>query len=127
LIRLSLRVSLKQFLIEHCPLEPRNQTLLKGASKMNTILKKALATLLFSLCLGLSSGVMAQEVAPINVNTADAELLAELPGIGPSRAAAIIEEREANGAFDSVEDLERVSGIGSATVDRMQDQVTFGE
>ncbi len=94
---------------------------------MNTILKKALATLLFSLCLGLSSGVMAQEVAPINVNTADAELLAELPGIGPSRAAAIIEEREANGAFDSVEDLERVSGIGSATVDRMQDQVTFEE
>ena len=94
---------------------------------MNTILKKALATLLFSLCLGLSSGVMAQEVAPINVNTADAELLAELPGIGPSRAAAIIEERETNGAFDSVEDLERVSGIGSATVDRMQDQVTFGE
>nr|WP_290696065.1 ComEA family DNA-binding protein [Halomonas sp. UBA3074] len=94
---------------------------------MNTILKKALATLLFSLCLGLSSGVMAQEVAPINVNTADAELLAELPGIGPSRAAAIIEEREANGAFDSVEDLERVSGIGPATVDRMQDQVTFEE
>ena len=94
---------------------------------MNTILKKALATLLFSLCLGLSSGVMAQEVAPINVNTADAELLAELPGIGPSRAAAIIEEREANGAFDSVEDLERVSGIGPATVDRMQDHVTFEE
>nr|WP_295710822.1 ComEA family DNA-binding protein [uncultured Halomonas sp.] len=94
---------------------------------MNTILKKALATLLFSLYLGFSSGVMAQEVAPINVNTADAELLAELPGIGPSRAAAIIEERETNGAFDSVEDLERVSGIGSATVDRMQDQVTFGE
>lgn len=94
---------------------------------MNTILKKALATLLFSLCLGLSSGVMAQEVAPINVNTADAELLAELPGIGPSRAAAIIEEREANGAFDSVEDLKRVSGIGPATVDRMQDQVTFEE
>ena len=84
-------------------------------------------SLLFSLCLGLSSGVMAQEVAPINVNTADAELLAELPGIGPSRAAAIIEEREANGAFDSVEDLERVSGIGPATVDRMQDQVTFEE
>ena len=94
---------------------------------MNTILKKALATLLFSLYLGLASGVMAQEVAPINVNTADAELLAELPGIGPSRAAAIIEERETNGAFDSVEDLERVSGIGSATVDRMQDQVTFEE
>jgi competence protein ComEA len=94
---------------------------------MNTTLKQALATLLLSICLGLSSGVIAQEVAPIDVNTADAELLAELPGIGPSRAEAIIEERETNGAFDSVEDLERVSGIGPATVDRMQDQVTFDE
>ncbi len=88
-------------------------------------LKAMLAALLLSVSLGLSSGVMAQEVAPINVNTADAELLAELPGIGPSRAEALIEEREANGAFESVEDLERVSGIGPATVDRMREQVTF--
>ncbi|CEP35540.1 ComEA family DNA-binding protein [Halomonas sp. AOP13-D3-9] len=92
---------------------------------MNMTLKAMLAALLLSVSLGLSSGVMAQEVAPINVNTADAELLAELPGIGPSRAEALIEEREANGAFESVEDLERVSGIGPATVDRMREQVTF--
>lgn len=90
-------------------------------------LKGTLAALLLSMSLGLSGGVLAQEVAPINVNSADAELLAELPGIGPSRAEAIIEERETNGAFDSAEDLERVSGIGAATIDRMRDQVTFEE
>ncbi|MBS3670246.1 ComEA family DNA-binding protein [Vreelandella boliviensis] len=92
---------------------------------MNMKLKGVLAALLFSISLGLSSGVLAQEVAPINVNTADAELLAELPGIGPSRADAIIEERETNGPFETAADLERVSGIGPATVDRMRDQVTF--
>ena len=64
-------------------------------------LKGTLAALLLSISLGLSSGALAQEVAPINVNTADAELLAELPGIGPSRAEAIIEERETNASISS--------------------------
>ncbi|MGM0521796.1 MAG: ComEA family DNA-binding protein [Pseudomonadota bacterium] len=88
-------------------------------------IKGLLAALLLSLSLGLSSGVLAQQVAPINVNTADAELLAELPGIGPSRAEAIIEERDANGEFTAAEDLERVNGIGPATVDSIRDQVAF--
>lgn len=94
---------------------------------MQITLKGLLATLLLSLSLGLSGAALAQSVAPINVNTADEELLAELPGVGPSRAAAIIEERETNGAFESADDLTRVSGIGPATVDRMRDQVTFEE
>lgn len=92
---------------------------------MNKALKGMLAALLLSVSLGFSSGVLAQGIAPINVNTADAELLAELPGVGPSRAEAIIEERETNGAFKNADDLTRVTGIGSATVDRMRDQVTF--
>ncbi|RUR29829.1 ComEA family DNA-binding protein [Vreelandella nanhaiensis] len=88
---------------------------------MNMTLKSLIAALLLSL--SLSCNVLAQEVAPININTADEELLAELPGIGPSRAAAIIEERDSNGEFESIDDLTRVSGIGAATVDRMRDQV----
>lgn len=94
---------------------------------MQTTLKGLLAALLLSLSLGVSGLALAQDIAPINVNTADAELLAELPGIGPSRAAAIIEERENNGAFANVDDLTRVSGIGPATIDRMRDQVAIEE
>ncbi|WP_348765123.1 ComEA family DNA-binding protein [uncultured Salinisphaera sp.] len=63
-------------------------------------------------------------MAAVNVNTADAEALSELPYIGEAKSAAIIEEREAHGDFESVDDLTRVSGIGSATVDRIRDQVT---
>ncbi|MBE0403752.1 ComEA family DNA-binding protein [Halomonas citrativorans] len=92
---------------------------------MNMTLKSLFAALLLSLSLGLSSSALAQAVAPINVNAANAELLSELPGIGPSRAAAIIEERDAKGEFTSADDLTRVSGIGAATVDRMRDQIVL--
>ncbi|MDR5898585.1 ComEA family DNA-binding protein [Halomonas vilamensis] len=88
-------------------------------------IKGLLAALLISVSLGVSGNVLAQQVAPINVNTADAELLAELPGIGPSRADAIIEERDTNGEFSSADDLTRINGIGPATVDRIRDQVAF--
>ncbi|HCR97228.1 MULTISPECIES: ComEA family DNA-binding protein [Halomonas] len=92
---------------------------------MNMTLKSLFAALLLSLSLGLSSSALAQAVAPINVNTANAELLSELPGIGPSRATAIIEERDTKGEFASIDDLTRVSGIGAATVDRMRDQIVL--
>ena len=93
---------------------------MKGATR------NVLAGALLALLLGLAPlGAAAQEVAPINVNTADAELLAELPGIGPAKANAIIEDREANGPFESAEELTRVSGIGDATVANLEDQVSF--
>lgn len=56
----------------------------------------------------------------INVNTATAEELDTLPGIGPDKAAAII----ANRPYASVEDLDRVPGIGPATLDDLRDRVT---
>lgn len=88
-------------------------------------MKGLFAALLFSAGIGGVGSVLAQDIAPINVNSADPELLDELPGIGPSRAEAIIEERDANGDFENADDLTRVSGIGPATVDRMRDQVAF--
>ncbi|PAU78915.1 ComEA family DNA-binding protein [Halomonas salipaludis] len=81
--------------------------------------------LVISLLLTFALPALAQEMAPIDVNTADAELLAELPGIGATRAQAIIDEREANGPFESADDMSRVSGIGAATVDGFRDQVSF--
>nr|WP_298248701.1 ComEA family DNA-binding protein [uncultured Halomonas sp.] len=81
---------------------------------------------LVALMLGCIPPVaVAQEVEPINVNTASAELLTELPGIGPSKAAAIVEDREANGPYESAQDLTRVSGIGDGTVSNLEDQVSF--
>jgi competence protein ComEA len=60
----------------------------------------------------------------ININTASAEELTALPGIGEQKAAAIVEYREANGPFQTVEDLLLVPGIGETTLDGLIDQVT---
>ena len=63
----------------------------------------------------------------INLNTADAETLQLLPGIGEKRAADIIDYRQANGPFRIPEDLTRVSGIGEGILEGLIDYVTTGE
>lgn len=60
----------------------------------------------------------------INLNKADENELQNLPGIGPSKAAAIIEYRVTNGPFKSVEDLKNISGIGDKTFDKLKDLIT---
>jgi competence protein ComEA len=56
---------------------------------------------------------------PVNINTADAATIAkELQGIGLSRAQAIIEYREKNGSFKSVEELRKIKGIGAKVLER---------
>ena len=62
----------------------------------------------------------------IDVNRADAVQLQRLPGVGPARAAAIVREREAGGAFASSADLERVAGIGPAMIERWAGSVVAG-
>lgn len=59
----------------------------------------------------------------IKLNTASAEELQELNGIGPSKAEAIISYREENGPFTSVEQLTEVPGIGEKTLDQLRDQI----
>ena len=61
----------------------------------------------------------------VDVNTASPAELASLPGIGESKAAAIIAEREKK-PFASVDDLERVRGIGARTVDDLRSKVSVG-
>ena len=62
----------------------------------------------------------------ININTAPAEELERLPGIGESRAAAIVAYREEHGPFTYVEDLIQVPGIGEGILEGLMDQVTVG-
>ncbi len=61
---------------------------------------------------------------PINLNSATAEELETLSGIGPTRAADIIEYRQAHGDFKSIEEIQEVPGIGPATFERLKDQIT---
>ncbi len=60
--------------------------------------------------------------APVNINTASVSELDALPGIGPARAAAILQERVARGPFASVEALSRVPGLGPAAIARLRDR-----
>ena len=60
----------------------------------------------------------------LNLNTADAQALEKLPGIGPARAQLIVEYRAAHGPFRSVDQLQDVQGIGAATVAALRDLVT---
>ncbi len=60
----------------------------------------------------------------INVNSASAEQLEMLPGIGPSRARAIIEHRKEHGPYKEVADLEAVSGIGERALERIRPHCT---
>ena len=62
--------------------------------------------------------------APVNINTADAETLMTLPGIGETRAADIIAYRQANGPFRMVEQLTDVPGIGEGILAGLIDYVT---
>jgi competence protein ComEA len=62
--------------------------------------------------------------APVDINTASAAQLEELPGVGPTTAAAIIDHREQNGPFASVDDLLDVRGIGEAKLDALRDLAT---
>ena len=61
---------------------------------------------------------------PVNINTADAEELMTLPGIGETRAADIIAYRQANGPFRMVEQLTDVPGIGEGILSGLIDYVT---
>lgn len=61
----------------------------------------------------------------IDINTADARALARLPGIGSELARRIIEEREANGSFVNLTDLQRVRGIGARKAATLSGWIKF--
>ncbi|HWR64708.1 MAG TPA: helix-hairpin-helix domain-containing protein [Bellilinea sp.] len=60
----------------------------------------------------------------IDINTATAEQLDTLPGIGPTKASDIITYRQKNGAFDRIEDIQNVSGIGPATFEAIRNLIS---
>lgn len=66
----------------------------------------------------------AQGAGPINLNAATVTDLDTLPGVGPVLAQRIVDYRDANGGFASVEELRQVDGIGAARFEDLKDRVT---
>ncbi len=91
--------------------------------------RKMIVAVLLVVFVGLISilNANAAEVQKININTASAEELAQLKGIGPSHAAKIVAYREKNGPFKMPEELTQVSGIGQKTLDANQEIIIVEE
>lgn len=71
-----------------------------------------------------SNSTTALENGLVNLNTADVAALMTLPGIGESRAKAIISYREQHGAFAKIEDIMKISGIKQAAFSKIKDKIT---
>ncbi len=68
------------------------------------------------------SNSMAQ-IEAVSINSADAKMLAKLPGIGKKKAQAIVNYRDENGVFTSLEDLAKVKGIGKKVMSKLEGKV----
>lgn len=87
------------------------------------VVRNLIATLL--LALAFAGAAVASE--KVNINTADAATIERvLVNIGPAKAQAIVEYRQANGPFRSAEQLAQVKGIGLKTVERNIDRIEVG-
>ena len=78
----------------------------------------------FILALIMCVALAGTALAVVNINTASKEELTTIKGIGEKRAQEIIDYRKKNGDFKSVDDLEKVPGIGPGTMKQIRSQVT---
>lgn len=84
-----------------------------------------LCRLIGALALLISTTVFAIE--PVDINTADAQSMAQaIQGVGQAKAEAIVAYRNKNGHFSSIEELARVKGIGLKTVNKNRSRLTTG-
>ncbi len=74
----------------------------------------------------LRESAAARAARLVDINTAGADELMTLPGIGAARAQAIIDYREANGAFSDISEIMRVSGIKEAAFEKIKDRIAAG-
>jgi competence protein ComEA len=73
------------------------------------------------------AGLMALPAfAAVNLNTATQSELEAVKGLGPAKAKAIIEYREANGNFKNLEDLDKVKGFGKSSIEKLKEELTVG-
>ena len=87
---------------------------------MSSLLRSVLLVFMFVFASMLSA-------APVDINAASADELSKaLVGVGPAKAKAIVEYRDANGPFKSADDLKKVKGIGKATIEKNRASISVG-
>jgi len=82
---------------------------------------------LFLSAAAFPAGTKKPPLRPVNINTANAEELQLVPGIGPATAEKILQMRKSYGAFKSVDDLVAIRGIGKKRLDKMRKYLTVGK
>jgi competence protein ComEA len=82
-------------------------------------MKKAIGSLLL-----LASFIASTAYAAVNINTATQSELEAVKGLGPSKAKAILEYREKQGNFRSVDELDNVKGFGKASINKLRSELT---
>jgi competence protein ComEA len=81
--------------------------------------------LLTALVLGVTGSLAAEVSGVVNINTANSEQLSLLPRVGPTVAQRIVDFRQENGRFQSLEDLMLVRGIGEKTFELIKPYITL--
>jgi competence protein ComEA len=82
-------------------------------------------TVLFALTILFSTNIFAK---PVNINTADAEKIADsISGFGLKKAQTIVDYRTKNGEFKTLDDLNKVSGIGDKTIEKIKADILFSD
>jgi competence protein ComEA len=96
--------------------------------RFNTVHRFVAAALLaaFVLATGPAFAATSTPAGKVNLNTATVSQLESLPGIGPSLASRIVEHRQKNGAFKSLEDVMAVKGIGEKNFAKIQGYLSVG-
>ena len=95
---------------------------------MRHSMKRVLAAGALLASLWIAAGVppASGDEPVVNINTASAAEIGGLKGIGDAKAKGIVEYREKNGPFKSVDDLRKVHGIGDKLLDKLRSHITVG-
>jgi competence protein ComEA len=80
----------------------------------------------FKSFLVLASLITFPAFAAVNINTATQSELEAVKGLGPAKAQAIIQYREANGSFKQLDELDNVKGFGKASIDKLKGELSVG-
>ena len=88
--------------------------------KRTTATNSQLSTALLNNQRGMNGN---ENVGKININTASVEELQQLPGIGPAKAQAIVDYRQSNGGFKTIEEIKNVKGIGEKTYEKLKELI----